>query len=66
LNVTWTELNVTAEIGDWTITLNEKVDWKVGAEIIIAPSSYDHMEAEIRTIVDIFFIDEDRAVIVLE
>ena len=29
------------------------VDWKAGEKIVIAPTGYDHTEAEVRTIISI-------------
>ena len=48
---TWTELSTTANPGDINITLLTAVDWKVGEQIVIAPTSYNNYEAEQRTII---------------
>lgn len=47
---TWTELDATADIGATTITLTETVDWKVGEQIVIASTDFDHKHAEQRVI----------------
>ena len=49
---TWTRLATSAVAGDDQITLqdNDYPDWVAGEEIVIAPSSFDPEEAEIRTI----------------
>ena len=49
-NYPWTSLANTATIGANTITVQDPVDWKVGEEIVIASTSFDHYEAERRTI----------------
>ena len=48
----WTSLAVTADIGETTISLIEDADWQEGDKIVIAPTGYDHMEAEERTIIE--------------
>jgi hypothetical protein len=48
--LTWTELAVTANVGDTNITLTQTVDWAIGELIVIASTSADHYEAERRTI----------------
>lgn len=50
---TWTELDVTADIGSNQLTLIREVDWKVGERIVIAPTGYFNTEAEERAIVAI-------------
>ena len=53
-SVTWTRLANDASQGDTIITLAQsRLDWRVGEEIVIAPSEYEPDEAEVRTIVDI-------------
>jgi hypothetical protein len=47
---TWTELQNTANIGDTTILLTETVDWKVGEEIVISSTDFDHNHAEQKVI----------------
>jgi len=47
---TWTSLQATAAAGATQITLIEAVDWVVGEKIVIAPTSYESVEAEVRTI----------------
>jgi hypothetical protein len=49
-NPTWTELDVTADIGGTQLTLIRDVDWKVGESIVIAPTGYFNTEAEERII----------------
>ena len=51
---TWTELATTVEPLQNQITLNAKVDWKAGEEIVIAPTDFevDHAEAFKITAVD--------------
>ena len=52
--MTWTRLANDALQGDTIITLAQpRLDWRVGEEIVIAPSEYEPDEAEVRTIVDI-------------
>ena len=54
LDTTWTELELAAVPGDKTITLVKDVpDWKVGDQIIIAPTGQDMDEVEERTITSI-------------
>ena len=52
VNMQWTNLRDTAMSGTNTITLKGPPypDWAVGDEIVIASSSYDPYEAEVRTI----------------
>jgi hypothetical protein len=50
---TWTSLEATATVGATTITLMEAVDWQAGEVIVIAPTGYDKMEAEEKTIVSV-------------
>eukprot|EP00361_Fabrea_salina_P003869 CAMPEP_0202427040 /NCGR_PEP_ID=MMETSP1345-20130828/1320_1 /ASSEMBLY_ACC=CAM_ASM_000843 /TAXON_ID=342563 /ORGANISM="Fabrea Fabrea salina" /LENGTH=3382 /DNA_ID=CAMNT_0049037631 /DNA_START=76 /DNA_END=10221 /DNA_ORIENTATION=+ len=47
---TWTLLQATAEAGATSITLTESVDWQAGEQIVIASTSFEHTEAEVRTI----------------
>jgi G8 domain/FG-GAP-like repeat len=51
--VSWTQLGASAAKGASTITLKEKVDWRVGERIVIASTAMDPSEAEVRTIVSI-------------
>lgn len=39
---TWTSLASTASVNSQTITVQDAVDWKVGDEIVIASTSFDH------------------------
>ena len=53
--ITWTDLKTTADLGATSITLNDMkggatLDWKVGEEIVIAPTTYSGRDAEQRTI----------------
>ena len=47
---TWTMISKTENAGDTTITTIQDVDWEVGEVIVIASSSWDHNEAERKTI----------------
>ena len=52
-SVTWTDLMMTAEAGDTSITLNDQdnpVDWAVGEYIVIASTDFDGRHAEQRMI----------------
>ena len=52
--MTWTRLANDALQGDTVITLAQsRLDWRVGEQIVIAPSEYEPDEAEVRTIMDI-------------
>ena len=56
--ITWTDLDVTAEAGATEITLSQMeagktLDWAVGEEIVIAPTTYSGRDAEMRKIVSI-------------
>jgi hypothetical protein len=62
-NPTWTELYTTVNPGDTSITLNTEVDWSVGEEIVIAPTSYDCFEAEKVTITSVDRTVSSRPVI---
>lgn len=50
---TWTRLRSTANADKSTIRLKKKVDWPVGSQIVIASTSYNPEEAEVRTITDV-------------
>lgn len=50
---TWTTIAATINIGENKFTTSEDVDWKVGETIVIASTSYDHNEAEMRIITQI-------------
>jgi len=50
---TWTELSASAQVGDMSITLTSSTNWEVGDDIVIAPTGYNHFEAEQRTILTI-------------
>ena len=61
--ITWTNLKVTADKGATEITLmdmkdGKSLDWKVGEEIVIAPTTYLGRDAEQRTIKAITNIDK--------
>lgn len=47
---TWTVIATTINPGDTTFTVQDAVDWQVGEEIVVASTSFDHNEAEQRTI----------------
>lgn len=49
-NKTWTTIAQTIAAGTNTLTLSEAVDWKVGEQIVVAATSFDHNEAEMVTI----------------
>jgi hypothetical protein len=42
----WTRLSQSAAEGSSTITLADIVNWSIGDEIVIAPTSFDMFEAE--------------------
>jgi cell migration-inducing and hyaluronan-binding protein len=46
-DVPWTQLSSTAEMGTSTIHLVDSVNWRVGDEIVIAPSGINPFEAEV-------------------
>ena len=52
-NVTWTMLSNTAEIGTTEINLLHHTDWKVGEEIVVAPTDYSLNHSEVRTIIGV-------------
>lgn len=52
-SVTWTSLASTAAPGSSTITVQDAGDWTVGDEIVIASTSFNHYEAERRTIIGV-------------
>ena len=61
--ITWTNLKATANKGATEITLmdmkdGKSLDWKVGEEIVIAPTTYLGRDAEQRTIKAITNIDK--------
>jgi cell migration-inducing and hyaluronan-binding protein len=47
---TWIDLETTAPAGSSSIALNGPVDWKVGEQIVLASTSYELDEAEVRMI----------------
>ena len=49
-SVIWTKLSASALIGGNTVKLIDSVDWKVGDEIVIAPSERDYDGAEKKVI----------------
>lgn len=63
---TWTSLESTAKADSKTITLQEAVDWKVGEQIVIAPTGFDAEEAEKRTIKQIDNSNPGKPVITLD
>lgn len=61
---TWTTIQSTINPGDNLFQTTEDVDWQVGEEVVIASTSFDHNEAEQRTIVEdmgnrTFRVDKD-------
>ena len=64
--VTWTDLKYTAEAGATEIILNdvvgEPLDWRVGEEIVIAPTDYSGRHAEQRTIASITSADTNPVI----
>ena len=50
VNVTWTRLAVSCNVGDNVISLSQSVDWKIGSEIVIGPSEFDYSQHEKRVI----------------
>jgi ABC-type transporter Mla maintaining outer membrane lipid asymmetry ATPase subunit MlaF len=46
VNTSWTQLERTANPGDNQITLVTSVTWKVGDEIVIAPTDFSVWETE--------------------
>lgn len=61
---TWTELEMTADVGDSSITLKEAINgWNVGDSIVIAPSSYFNLETEERIIKAIDNTDPNKPII---
>ena len=65
-NPTWTELDVTANIGATQLTLIRDVDWKVGESIVIAPTGYFNTEAEERIITAIDNTNPAKPVITID
>ena len=49
----WTTLSSTVQAGSSTITLSQAVNWSQGDSIVIASTSYEFDEAEVRTILSI-------------
>ena len=50
---TWTRLNETARMGQDYLKLLEPVDWRIGDDIVIAPTGKDSNETEVRTVAEI-------------
>lgn len=52
---TWTRLTRSAYAGNTTIVLPEREisSWRPGDQIVVAPSEYDPMESELKTIASI-------------
>lgn len=63
---TWTSLNHTVDANATEITLIEAVDWQVGEEIVIAPSSFCSRCAQKNKIKAIDNSNPDKPVITLE
>ena len=54
-NITWTELEITADVLSTNITIKDipvdrTFDWKIGEEIVIASTDFEGEHAERRTI----------------
>ena len=64
-NPTWIDMESTANVGAKTITLSGPVDWKINEQIVIATTSYDQDESEIRTITKIDRKNPNKPVITL-
>ena len=65
--ITWKDMKTTAIAGSTSITLNDMkngdlLDWKVGEDIVIAPSTYSGRDAEQRTIKSITNIDTNPVI----
>jgi hypothetical protein len=60
---TWTLLDTTVEAGGSQVTLAEAVDWQVGEEVAIAPTSYEPREGEKRTISAIDRSNPDKPIL---
>jgi hypothetical protein len=43
-------VNSTIAIGDTMIWLDENVDWKAGEQIVVASSTFDYNQAEVKII----------------
>jgi len=65
-NPTWTELDITADIGSTTIKMIRDVDWQVGERIVIAPTGYFNFEAEERTIIAVDRTNPSKPVLTLD
>lgn len=62
----WTVMETTAKKDDLKITLTRSVDWKVGEQIAIAPSSFNPHEAEKRWIVAIDRTNIEKPILTLD
>ena len=51
--IQWTQLAQPANKDDTRITVMDDVDWKVGDEIVIAPTSFSSLQTEVRKIAQI-------------
>ncbi len=51
--VSWTQLAATANVGSTSIMLAESVDWRVGDQIVLAPTGAGTAEGEVATIASI-------------
>ena len=49
-NKIWTTAASTIQANSNILAVSEDVDWKVGEEIVVASTSYDHEESEKKTI----------------
>ncbi len=53
VETSWTQLGITAQAGSTIVTMSEQVSWDVGDEIVIASTTFDMNEAEVRTIIEV-------------
>lgn len=63
---TWTQMDKTELPGASTITLKQPVDWRVGEQIAIAPTSFEVDEAEKRFITAIDRTNPEKPVLTLD
>jgi len=50
---TWTLLSSTIMVNTAVLTVDDAVDWRIGEEIVVASTGFDHNEAEQRRITNI-------------
>ncbi len=51
--LSWTQISATAAVGDTSITVIDPVDWRIGDQIVIAPTSENTNEGEEVTITNV-------------